>query len=60
MDQSRYEYKYICPECRADKKNFNYDIYLDELSCRKCGLVIDAPYVAGLIFPGVKVIRVKL
>lgn len=57
---TKYKIKFVCPECNADKKQFHYDIYKEELSCRHCGLVIDAPPIAGIIFPGVKRVKIKI
>lgn len=54
----KYKIKKVCPEC--NKEHFFYDIYKEELSCRCCGLVLDAPYIAGIIFPGIKTIKIKI
>ena len=57
---TKYIIKIVCPECNADKKYFHYDTYKEELSCKHCGLVINAPQIAGIIFPGVKHIKIKI
>ena len=40
----------LCPECKGNI--FDYDENHDELSCRQCGLILEAPVCYGLVFPG--------
>ena len=47
--------KIICPECKTPE-NTNYDDKHDELYCKTCGLVLEAPPVHGQTFPGLQVI----
>lgn len=46
--------KKVCPECNCNL--FHKDIYKQELSCTACGLILVAPSVHGLVFPGFKVV----
>ena len=46
-----------CPECKHT--HFVEDKIHDEVVCRHCGLVVKAPPVCGLVFPGVVVVKVK-
>jgi len=39
----------LCPECKGNL--FEHDVRHGEIVCRKCGLVLVAPAVAGLEFP---------
>lgn len=47
----------ICPECKGNI--VRYDRIHDELTCRQCGLVLQAPAQCGLIFPGMKIVPTR-
>lgn len=49
--------KVVCPECAGNI--FHEDTRKQEISCRQCGLVLIAPFVQGLVFPGYKVVPRK-
>lgn len=45
---------YACPECKSTK--LKEDKIHGETYCARCGLVLIAPPVHGLVFPGLKLI----
>lgn len=47
----------LCPEC--GEKTFKYDPIHQETYCAKCGLILIAPPIAGIIFPGYMLINLK-
>ena len=40
-----------CPECNTENPEM-WDEVTEELYCYHCGLVLEAPPVYGLVFPG--------
>lgn len=44
----------VCPECNGNI--FEEDKTHNETCCRNCGLVLSAPSVYGLFFPGFKIV----
>ena len=44
----------VCPECLSN--NLHEDVYLQEISCKHCGLVLEAPYEHGIVHQWVKVV----
>lgn len=49
---------YLCPEC--DNTTFLKDFHDNNIFCRKCGLVVNAPYSADFIVDGFKVKKLDL
>ena len=47
----------ICPECH--KRKFIKDDIHDEIYCKNCGLVIQAPYTYGVYYPGFPTIEIE-
>jgi hypothetical protein len=54
----------VCPECL--NSIFIHDIIRDETYCKKCGLILDAPYhhtilpTVKIVFPHPKRIKIRL
>lgn len=44
------KYKKLCPECKGNL--FEHNNSKQEITCRKCGLVLYAPACSGFVFPG--------
>lgn len=53
--KKKKQLKKVCPEC--EQTHFTFDELHDELYCYNCGLVIQAPPCAELVFPGFKFIK---
>lgn len=47
----------LCPEC--GEKKFKYDPVHQETYCANCGLILIAPPISGIIFPGYMIINLK-
>jgi len=48
----------LCPECLGQR--FTKDFIHDEISCRRCGLVIIAPFTPNVVCKGFKLLHVKI
>lgn len=44
----------VCPECLSN--NLSEDVCLQEISCKHCGLVLEAPYEYGIVHQGVLIV----
>ena len=42
----------VCPECLCNR--FHVDFYKQEITCKRCGLVLEAPPEYGIIHKGFK------
>lgn len=49
---------HVCPNCRK-RPILRYDDIHDETYCLRCGLVISAPPVCGLVFPGLEEVEIR-
>ena len=48
----------ICPECRGTI--FIKDNSHDEVYCATCGLVLVAPPVCNIVYPGFHILKIKI
>ena len=48
----------VCPECRGTI--FRKDNCHDEVYCATCGLVLVAPPVCNIVYPGFHILKIKI